>query len=227
MQIHVVSQGQTLSGIAQAYSTTVNAIVQANELPNPDRLVVGQAIVIPIVGSFYWVRPGDTLYSIAQRYGISYVRLAEINRISPTAPLQVGLRLYIPPRPKRNAEINAYVEPRGTEVSEGLIRDTRKVAPFLTYLAPFSYEVQRDASLKAPLLNDFPAIARANRATLMMVVTNLEEGQFSDELGRIILNNEQLQNTLLDNIIRTAKEVGFRDIHFDFEFLRPARSRSV
>lgn len=61
MQIHVVQRGQTLSGIAKAYETTVEDIVRANKLPNPDRLVVGQALVIPIVGRFIGCNP-ETVY---------------------------------------------------------------------------------------------------------------------------------------------------------------------
>ncbi len=221
MQIHVVNQGESLFGIAQAYSTRVEDLVRANEIPDPSRLVVGQALVIPIVGMFYWVRPGDSLYSIGQRLGVSYLQLAQINQLSLETPLPVGLRLYIPPRPRVRAETNAYVEPRGTEVSEALLQDSRRAAPYLTYLAPFSYELQRDGSLKGPPLGELPSIAAAQGATLMMVVTNLEGGQFSAELGSIILNDEELQNRLLDEILRIAREVGYRDIHFDFEFLPP------
>lgn len=221
MQIHVVQRGQSLYGIAAAYGTTVEDIVEANEIPNPARLVTGQTLVIPIIGRFYWVQSGDSLWSIANRFGLSYQRLAQINRISPTQSLTIGTRLYIPPLPKRNAEVNAYVEPLGSTVSPALESASREAAPYLTYLAPFSFQILRDGSLKEPLLNNFPTIATQNGVTLMMVVTNLENGQFSDELGRIILTNEQLQNTLLTNIINTAKKYNFRDIHFDMEFLRP------
>ncbi|MFT4417118.1 LysM peptidoglycan-binding domain-containing protein [Fredinandcohnia humi] len=221
MQIHVVQSGQSLFGIAQAYGTTVNEIVRANQLPNPNQLVVGQAMVIPIVGQFYWVQPGDSLWSIGNKFGINYQQLAQVNQIPATQSLQVGLRLYIPERPKRNAEINAYVEPLGSTVSPALERSSREAAPYLTYLAPFSFQIQRDGTLKEPLLNNFPSIAQANNITLMMVVTNLEGGQFSDELGRIVLTNEDIQNTLLNTIVETAKKYGFRDIHFDMEFLRP------
>ena len=55
-----------------------------------------------------------------------------------------------------------------------------------------------------------------------MVITNQENDQFSDELGQILLNNTSIQNKFLNNIVATAKKYGFRDIHFDFEFLRPA-----
>ena len=221
MQIHVVQPGQSIFQIAQIYSSTVSAIVGANEVPNPNQLVVGQTLVIPIVGSYYWVQPGDSLYRIAQRFGISYQTLAQINGISVTQPLQVGLRLYIPPRPRREAEINAYVEPIGGTVAPDLEQAARKAAPFLTYLAPFSYQIQRDGTLQAPLLNNFPAIAQTNNAALMMVVTNLEAGQFSTELGRVVLTNEEVQNRLLDNIIATARQHNFSDIHFDMEFLPP------
>ncbi|MGI5998176.1 MAG: LysM peptidoglycan-binding domain-containing protein [Lutispora sp.] len=219
MQIHVVQPGQSIFQIAQLYNSTVSAIVGANEVPNPNQLVVGQTLVIPIVGSYYWVQPGDNLYSIGQRFGINYQELARINGIPVNQPLQVGLRLYIPPRPRRRAEINAYVEPIGDTVTPALEEAARKAAPFLTYLAPFSFQVNRDGTLKAPPLNNFPAIARANGAALMMVVTNLEEGQFSAELGRIILTDEAVQNRLLDNIIATARQYNLGDIHFDMEFL--------
>jgi spore germination protein len=222
MQIHVVQAGQSIFQIAQTYNSTVAAIVRANEVPNPNDLVVGQTMVIPIVGSYYWVRPGDSLFSIARRFGVTYQRLAQVNRIPAGRPLTIGQRLYIPPRPKRRTEINAYVEPLGGTVSPALEQSTREAAPYLTYLAPFNFRIQRDGSLQAPPLNDFRAIAEANNATQMMVVTNLEEGQFSAELGRVILINEQIQNRLLDNIISTAKRLNFKDIHFDMEFLPPA-----
>ncbi len=222
MQIHVVQQNQSLFGIAQAFGTTADDLIEANEIPNPNNLVIGQTLVIPIVGRFYWVQPGDSLWSIARRFSMTYQQLASINGISATQPLNVGMRLYIPERPKREAEFNAYVEPRGTTVAPELIESAREAAPYLTYLAPFSFQAQRDGTLKEPLLDDFPAIARANNVILMMVITNQENDQFSDELGRILLNDMDVQNNFLENIVATAQKYGFRDIHFDMEYLRPA-----
>ncbi|GGJ80158.1 spore germination protein [Anoxybacillus voinovskiensis] len=222
MQIHVVQRGQTVFGIAQAYNTTPQAIVTANNIPNPNALVVGQALIIPITGRFYWVQPGDSLWTIARKFQITAQQLAQINHISLQTPLSVGQRLYIPPRRKRNAEFNGYVEPRNSVVSPSLEASARDAAPYLTYLAPFSFRIQRNGALKEPPLNNFPSIARANNVTLMMVITNIENDQFSDELGTIILNNEDIQNRFLQNIVTTAKKYGFRDIHFDMEYLRPA-----
>ncbi|MBM7871821.1 spore germination protein [Clostridium pascui] len=221
MQIHVVQPGQTLYGIAKAYSTTITQIVVANEIKNPDQLVVGQTLVIPIWGDFYTVRSGDTLSAIGQRFNIDYRELARINNISINEPLQVGVRLFIPPEPKTSAEINAYVEPMGTSVTPALEQAAEEAVPYLTYLAPFSYRIQRDGNLIEPLLNNFSQIAAQNDAGLMMVLSNLEEGQFSTELARIILTNEEIQNRLLDNIVRISNDIGFIDVHFDLEFISP------
>ncbi|CAM3597857.1 glycosyl hydrolase family 18 protein [Marinicrinis lubricantis] len=220
MQIHVVRPGQSLFGISQAFGVPLNTLAEANEISLQQSLVVGQALVIPIQGSYYWVQPGDSLYLIGRRFGLTAQRLAQMNGLDINRPLQVGLRLYIPPRPKRRAEVNAYVEPRGEVMSPGLVEASRNAAPYLTYLAPFSFRINRDGTLQAPPLDNLREIAQQNNVTLMMVVTNLEGDQFSPELGQIILTNEQVQTTLLNNIIETARRLNFRDIHFDIEHLR-------
>ncbi|MGM8215742.1 LysM peptidoglycan-binding domain-containing protein [Bacillaceae bacterium W0354] len=217
MLIHVVKSGESVFSIANNYQTTVDRIVSVNELDQPEDLVVGQALVIP--AETYTVQSGDSLYSIGQRFGISYEELAEFNNLNLNTTLQIGQVLQIPSPPKTDITVNAYAEPTGGAVSQTLEAAVRARTPYLTYLAPFSYRVKRDGTLTAPPLNNFPAIAETNRAALMMVVTNLEEGGFSDELGRIIVTNESVQDTLLSEIIRIANEVGFQDIHFDFEFL--------
>lgn len=221
MQIHVVQSGQTLDGLSKEYGVDARTIAEANAIPLDESLVIGQSLVIPIVGKYYSVHPGDSLYVLARRFGTTVEKLAADNRLDPDQPLKVGQRLYIAPPPRTKTEVNAYIEPRGNEVSAALLSSAEEAAPHLTYLAPFSFRIQRDGTLQRPPLNGLNDIAESQSVTLMMVVTNLERSQFSADLGREILTNEQLQNTLLDNIIDTAKELGFRDIHFDIEHLRP------
>ncbi|MED1229636.1 glycoside hydrolase family 18 protein [Bacillus nakamurai] len=222
MQTYVVKRGDTLSAIAARYRTTVNEITEANKLPNANTLVVGQTIVIPIAGQYYEVRQGDTLASIAGRFHISAAELARVNGIQINTALQIGTRLYIPPQTnKPDIESNAYIEPRGTSVSANLQQAAREASPYLTYLGAFSFQVQRNGTLKEPPLTNLKTIADRNNTTLMMIVTNLENDAFSDELGRIILTDETVKRKLLQGIVATAKKYGFRDIHFDFEYLRP------
>lgn len=221
MQIYVVKQGDSLFQIANQFGTSYESIANANEIDAELPLVVGQALVIPIYGRFYTVRPGDSLYTIGQRFSISAAELASINQINMYQPLSVGMTLYIPEPAKPTIEVNAYVEPIGETVSATLENAARKHAENLTYLAPFSYQLDQQGNLIAPPLNQLPAIANEHNATLMLVITNLEEGAFSAELGRIILTDETVQDNMLNQIIQTANEIGFGDIHFDFEFLPP------
>lgn len=221
MQIYVVKSGDELNTIANTYGATTTALIDANELDTPNDLVVGQALVIPIIGQFYFVQPGDSLYSIAQKFSKSYQQLAQINQIPIDNILSVGLRLYIPPQPKREITSNAYIEPHGQTVSQPLINATTNNTPFLTYLSPFSYTVNDDGTLNPPPLDKFKQTAATNNTALMLAVTNLRDGQFSTELGRIILTNQTVQNQLLDTIIQTANTVGYSDVHFDLEFLPP------
>ncbi|QTN01225.1 LysM peptidoglycan-binding domain-containing protein [Sediminibacillus dalangtanensis] len=221
MQIHVVAPGESLYAIAMMYGTTVASLQAANELDAPGNLVVGQALVVPLQGNIYHVQPGDSLYSIGQRFGLSVQQLANANNISANLELQVGFPLYIPQQPKTRTEVNAYIEPYGETVSETLINAAEKNTQYLTYLSPFSYQINRDGTLTPPPLDNFRQIAANNNAGLVLVVTNLEEGAFSAELGREILTKQQVENTLLNEIISTAEAGGYRDVHFDFEFLPP------
>ena len=220
VQIHVVQKGQSLYGIAQAYGISYQDIATANEIPNPSRIVVGQALVIPITGSYHWVQPGQSLYIISELYGMTINELATINGISPSSTLQVGQRLYIPPRPKMSAESLLYVEPR-TPVTQVMIDEVRNRVSQLTYLAMFSYEVQRDGSVKAPSIADIPNIATAAGAANALVVSNLEDFAFNADLAHAIFTDQAAQDRLFSNLIQIANEIGYKDIHFDFELLRP------
>lgn len=219
MQIHVVRKDQTLNDIVKLYNADINDIININEILEPDELIEGQALVIPIEGRFHIVQEGDSLYKLGLMYNVDYKQIANINDISVGATLELGKKLFIPPIMKTDIESNAYVEPIGNEVSKELIDATTVAVPFLTYLAPFSFRMNRDGTLAEPLLDNFADIAKEQQTTLMLVVTNLEEGEFSDELARSILTNEQVQNTLLNNIVNKANELNVSDVHFDLEFI--------
>ncbi|WP_188207393.1 LysM peptidoglycan-binding domain-containing protein [Alkalibacillus aidingensis] len=219
MLIHVVQQGDSVYSLANRYQVAPNEIVEINQLDQADGLVIGQALVIP--ATQYTVQEGDSLYSIGQRLNIPYEELASYNQIDPNVPLEIGQVLQLPEPDRPPITSNAYIEPIGDSVSETLRQSAQARAPYLTYLGPFSYEVNPDGSLVPPPLADIPTIAQNNNTALMMVVTNLREGEFDQELGRTIVTDQNVQDTLFNEIIRISNEIGYEDIHFDFEFLPP------
>ena len=83
MVTYTVRPGNTLYGIAQFFGTTVKKIAQANGLVCPYTIYPGQELVLPIdeikAPRYYVVRPGDTLVSIADRYGLEINDLLELN----------------------------------------------------------------------------------------------------------------------------------------------------
>jgi len=217
LTIHVVRPGDSLWQMSQTYGVSVNEIVQANELPNPNQLVIGQAIVIPITGEYHFVRAGESLYSISRIYNISVEELIRINRISNPNQLPIGFRLYIPQRPKPVVDVAAYIDPRITRERSPQVVD--KVGEHLTFLNIFSYAVNRDGTL-TPVV-DQPSINAAyqDRVAPLMVLTNFEDGTFSTELATTILTSEELQEKVLNEAVRVMKEKGYLGLDFDFEYL--------
>ena len=57
-------------------ASIIKKLHRANELPDPSRIVVGQALVIPITGSYHWVQPGQSLYIISRMYGMTVNELS-------------------------------------------------------------------------------------------------------------------------------------------------------
>ncbi|HEU5138639.1 MAG TPA: LysM peptidoglycan-binding domain-containing protein [Bacillales bacterium] len=96
MVIEVIQGGETLWALAQRYGVSVESIVEANDIPNPDRLVVGQALVVPTENSYYTVNPGDTLWQIARRFGTSIEAIIRTNQIENPGLIYPGQELVIP-----------------------------------------------------------------------------------------------------------------------------------
>lgn len=99
VRYHIVTRGQTLSGIAAQHGTTIGAIVRANKIRDPNRIYVGQRLAIhtsAAPASVSAPRPagsgscthqivwGDTLSRIAARYGTTVGQLMAANGLSST-----------------------------------------------------------------------------------------------------------------------------------------------
>ncbi|MGH2787092.1 MAG: lytic transglycosylase domain-containing protein [Actinomycetota bacterium] len=96
---HMVSSGETLSGIAARYGTTVAALVRANHLPDPNLIITGQRIRMPVAAtmtSSHVVETGETLSGIATRYGTSVRALARANHLSNPNFIVAGASLRVP-----------------------------------------------------------------------------------------------------------------------------------
>lgn len=217
MQIHVVRAGDTLWRISQGYGIPLDTLITSNQIPNPTNLVVGQTIVIPILGRYHWIRPGETLYQISRLYNVPVSEIVRINAITNPSLIYPGLRLYIPQQPRPTVDTGAYIDPRITGTRSAAEVD--KVGENLTFLTIFSYAVNRDGTL-TPVVDE-PSInaAYADRVAPLMVLTNFENGTFSTELATAVLTDENLQDRILDRAIAIMDQKGYLGLDFDFEYL--------
>ena len=93
---YTVKSGDNLYKIAQNYNTTVNELINLNNLSS-NILSIGQVLKIPIASSTnntYTVKSGDSLYKIAQNYNTTVSELMRINNLGTTA-LSIGQLLKL------------------------------------------------------------------------------------------------------------------------------------
>lgn len=98
MKIHVVKSGDTLWNISRKYGATINQIVAANGLKDPNRLVPGEVLVIPTPYYQYVVQHGDTLWSIAKCFCVPLQQIMNANKLTEPTSLYIGQIITIPVR---------------------------------------------------------------------------------------------------------------------------------
>ena len=103
---HTVHYGETLTGIAKDYKTSVKAIAEVNNLDSGATLHEAAELVIPVVrpGASilsadgeevqYRIRPGDSLGAIARRFGVTVDQLIAWNRLDGTL-IRAGATLLL------------------------------------------------------------------------------------------------------------------------------------
>ncbi|SKA86470.1 spore germination protein [Clostridium sp. USBA 49] len=219
MIIHVVKPGESLYSISRLYNVPLDKIASYNELKDPNRLVIGQTLVIIEGVRKHVITPNQSFYTIASIYGLTIDELIAANpHIANPSWIYPGQIINIPSKTKKlgTIEVNGYAFPN---IDMTVLK---KTLPYLTYLSIFSHEVKENGSLRP--INDTPLIEEARKANVapLLVITNLLEGKgFSSDLAHTILSNENLQNTLLNNVIQTLKDKNYYGLDIDFEYIYP------
>jgi len=104
----LIYPGDTLDILALRYHTTPGALMAANCLVSPN-LLPGYGIYVPPVPTItpipcgapfgwiqYVVQPGDNLYQISQRYGVTVSQLQQANCLGYSTTIYTGQRLWVP-----------------------------------------------------------------------------------------------------------------------------------
>jgi LysM repeat protein len=118
--IYTVRTGDTLSALSRRFGVSMMTIAQMNGIVNPSLIYIGQKLVIPggtvpptttptptavpepeatpepDGGFYYTVKTGDTLLSIATRYGTTLSLLVAANNMTNPNWIVAGQQLWIP-----------------------------------------------------------------------------------------------------------------------------------
>lgn len=217
--IYTVKNGDTLFAIARQYGTTVDRLAYDNQIENPQNLVIGQALVIGVDRITHQVSRGDSLYQIAQNYRTTIPDILALNpEITDRNLIYPGQMIHIAaPRSQnlRGIDVNGYT----ISISDATLRDT---LPFLTYISPFSYQVDIEGNLTAP--NDQSVIERSRDqqvAALMCVTNTIAGGGFSSEIAHAVLTNQTVQDRFIQNVMQVLKARNYYGLSIDFEYIFP------
>ncbi|MDR2767813.1 MAG: LysM peptidoglycan-binding domain-containing M23 family metallopeptidase [Treponema sp.] len=127
--VHILQRGETIYSVARLYGVSPQAVLDRNGIRDATTVQAGRRLLIPAVAGKgsggaaygeYRVERGNTLFSIARRYGISLTELLELNGLAENYALKEGEKLRVPAQsgpqaPSKTASQGAGVP--GPEVS--------------------------------------------------------------------------------------------------------------
>jgi LysM repeat protein len=138
-QTYVVHPGDTLSGIAARFGVSTSSLAQLNGIANPNFILPGEVIRLggpaapastsghTIRAGRYTVRAGDTLSSIAERFGTTVASLAASNHLANPnliyagqvldVPAGAGPTAWGPPAPAETTSVRTYTVRAGDTLS--------------------------------------------------------------------------------------------------------------
>lgn len=129
--IYIVQSGDTLTGIAFRFGTTVAELVEVNQLANPSSIIPGQELIIPgyegvsgVLGT-RTVLLGHTVEVASRWYGVPEDALVRLNRIVHPFRLYVGQPLIVPEQGGRTSPSIRTIlsEPGQTPLMAAVIAD--------------------------------------------------------------------------------------------------------
>ena len=97
---YLIKEGETLEDIASRFNTSVDMILNINDIYSREYVRAGEEIIVPknqeSYFTYYTVNQGDSLYQIARKYNINPSLLALLNGLNMEDYIYPNQRLIIP-----------------------------------------------------------------------------------------------------------------------------------
>ena len=201
---YTVVAGDTFSEIASKNGISVNTVLWANNLTSKSTLKPGQTLVIlPVTGIEHTVQKGETIASVAKKYGGSAEDIIAYNALE-SDTLTVGDKIIIPDGEPAAAPVKAAVK----------ISTTAKKSVSLPSVSGFSNPVPSGICTQGPHGNngvDIGAHAGAPiyAAAAGTVIIAADNGGWNGGFGNyVVINHANGTQTLYAHMTSTATSVG-------------------
>ena len=124
-RFHVVKPGETLDSIASSFHATATSLASYNEVTDPNPIAPGDELVIPISSGAgrmgqqrYTVRRGDSVVTVADRFGVTVEQLREWNpsaasRLTPGRSIYVAEPVHLPSTGRGRRGVRGSARTRG------------------------------------------------------------------------------------------------------------------
>ena len=222
MTIYTVQPGDTVGSIAERFEVPQSLIVTTNDLKDPEKLSVGQSLIIQFPEQTYTVEEGDTLQWIARGFSTTVDALQRNNpQLKGRETIYPGQTLVISygQPPLGEIRVTGFAYPY---ISDDVLYRT---LPYLTYLSIFSYGLNPDGTLVPPEGGGDQRLVDAavdGGVIPLLVLTSLTaDGTFSNALINTILADPALQQKVIANTVETVKRMGYGGVDVDFEYISP------
>ena len=99
--VYIIQTGDTLGGIAALFDISVQDLIEANQLSDPNSISVGESLIIPGLEGINGilttktVQLGETLESLSYKYNMNSEALTSLNRIVSTSEIYAGTQLVV------------------------------------------------------------------------------------------------------------------------------------
>ena len=180
-----------------------------------------------ILMNIHVVRRGDTVWELSRRYGVSMESITQVNQLQDIPGLVLGQALVIPtgvPSKKYGyVEANGYIEPSNAGKEANIVTD---VGTYLTYISPFSYQVNYDGTLNSIRDDTILSTSRTFRIAPLLVITNFRNGNFDSNLAHTIISSNAITQSLISNVLTILRNKRYYGLNVDFERI-PAEDRQL
>lgn len=218
MDIHVVNPNDTIEAIARKYGVSEYSLVTNNHIITPCKLAPGESLVIVYPELTYRIKEGDTLYGIAEAFGVTPMELIMNNpNLSQADYIYPGNVLVIkyPERPPITTHGNAFSFIEETTLKRSL--------PYLTYLSIINYTILSNGEIDR-YYDDSTIINLCKKyrvVPLLRLSSSTMQGKTNIGVEFELLLNSVVQENLIKNLVNLVEEYEYAGVNISFQHLTP------